>query len=235
MSQGNDAPSGPYVQFAEGMSEEEVRETMASLMALAGCFNTVMGKFEELAAAESPAGETKWRQEAIERDALLEAMGFFITCDPPRAQIIIKLFGSNLRKLIDDLTRKRSVRPDEVRKKPADYVLMDSIWKADCAAAADVLILSGTHESAKAWLKTGLVRNGFSKLTAKRVIGWRDETVERLPGAFPRCETVGHQKPLDVMAMIFMQRRPMRRERFSLAEAERLADEWLRDARLNVP
>jgi hypothetical protein len=231
------APIGPYVQFAEGMSEEEVQQTMASLVALSGCFNTLMEKLEETADAPSPPEESKWHQEAIEIAALQEAMGFLITCDPPRAKIVNKLFGPILRRLIDDLARKRSVRPDGVRQKPADYVLMDSIWKADCAAAADVLICTGiTHKSVEAWLKTALVRNGFSGIvTARRVIDWRDETVERLPTAFPRRDkTVGLKKPLDVMAMIFMQRRPMR-ERLSQDEAERLADEWLRDARLNVP
>ena len=236
MLRDNAAPFGPYVQFAEGMSDEEVQETMASLVALSGCFNTLMGKLEETEAALSPPEEIVFRQLANEIEGLRLVMEFLVACDPPATKVVTNLFDPLLARLIDDLARAQSVRPDGVRQKPADYVLSNSIWKADCAAAADVLICSRiTRESVAAWLKTALVRNGFSGIvTAKRVIDWRDETVRRLPAFRQSDKTVGRKKPFDMMAAIFMLRRPTR-ARLSQAEAERLADRWLRDARFNVP
>jgi hypothetical protein len=229
------APVGPYVQFAEGMSEEEVQHTMASLVALNGRFNTLMGKLEETAAARFPPEETEWRQEAIEIAALRLVMEFLKGCDPHAERVVNNLFRPLVGRLLNDLARKRSIRSDGVRQKPAEYVLASSIWKADCAAAADVLICSKmSHERVKAWLRQRLVRYRLSgHATAERVLNWRDEIVERLP-AFRRLDkTVGDKKPLDLMAEVFMQRRPTR-ERLSQVEAERLADEWLRNAQINV-
>jgi hypothetical protein len=97
-----------------------------------------------------------------------------------------------------------------------------------------------TRECVEAWLCAALVRHGLSDHTnAKRVIDWRDEIVERLPAFWCLDKTVGHNEPLDLMAEIFDQLRPTgpdkKRERRSQAEAERLADEWLRNARPNLP
>jgi hypothetical protein len=237
---GNAAPIGPCGQFAGGMSEVEVQQIK--------CFNALMDHLKQLNDAKLPPEENRWRREAIEIDAVrstierLETM-CHIANDPSGAEIIRIRFRPLLGRLMDDLARKRSIRPDGVSKKPTEYVLTGSIWKADCAAAADVLICSRprmSHGRVKEWLRPALVRHGLSDHTnAERVIDWRDEIVERLP-AFRRLDkTVGHKDPLDLMAEIFNQRRPIgpdkERERLSQAEADRRADEWLRDARLNIP
>jgi hypothetical protein len=232
---------GPVVQFAEGTSEEEVRHIMASLMALNGCFNTLMEKIEETATAQLPPEETEWHQEAKEIEALRLVIEFLRVCDPPAEGIVTGLLRPLLGRLVDDLARKRSIRPGGGR--PPEYVLTGSIWRADCAAAADVLICSRpkmTHKCAKAWLRPRLVRYGLSHhATAEQVIEWRDEIVRRLPQFRRLDKTAGQKKPLDMMAEIFAQCRPLgpekKRERVSQAEAERLADEWLQDARLNLP
>ena len=205
-------------------------------------FNTLMEKLEETAAVKFPLEETEWRQAAIEIEGLSLLMECLKGSYPTRAKVITTMFNPLLARLMDDLARKRSTGPDRVRQKPAEYVLTSSLWKADCAAAADVLIRSRMTRGyvEKEWLVPALVRHGLSDhTTAKKVIDWRDEVVKRLPAHWRIDKTVGGKKPLNMMAELFDQLRPTgpdgKRERLSQTEAEKLANELLQDARLNIP
>jgi hypothetical protein len=201
---------------------------MAKLAALSACYNTVMTQFEALDAKELSDDEPlELLQLAKGVEAVRLAMDFFKVCDPPSTQVVDRLFRPIQHRAIDELARRRSRRKDGMGAHPADYVLTDSIWKAILAAIADVMIYSGkSREDTEKWLSLRLI--GFpGQPQAKTVVDWRDQIVARM--AKQQLES----RPLDIMVAIFRHYRPTR-ERLSQAAAEKLAEEWLEEARLNA-
>jgi hypothetical protein len=210
------------------MSEEDVRDTMTKLTALSACFNVVMEQFEALEAARITDDEPpELRQLALSLEAHRLGMEFFKVCDPPSAGRIDTLFRPVQHLVIDKLARRRSRRKDGQQANVAEYVLTGFIWKAILAAAADLLICSKLSRACTAkWLPGHL--SGFKPaISATAVIDCRDEIRARM------AQPQRADKPLDIMVTIFRWYRPTR-EGMDQADAKRLAEHWIKEARLNV-
>jgi hypothetical protein len=216
--------------YAEDAPPLDAQDVMPQLAALSNCLNTLFKKLEEieagtLAAEEPPELLPSMKAEA----ALTEVIEFLRVCDPSEAvvKLTYNLFSPFLRLAVEEQARRRSLRSDGRMAKPAEYVLPDSIWRAILAAAADALICSlKSRDSTQAWLAVRL--GGFPvAVSAATIIDWRDQIVVRM--AKPQL----NNKPLDIMVETFKKLRPTH-DGLSEAAAERLAEEWLQEAQLNV-
>jgi hypothetical protein len=211
---------------------DDSSELLIKLAALSNCINTLFERFAAIATSTLPDDEPAELQGlARTLEGIVETVGFFRVWDPSDAtyQVTEQIFGPGIQHLSDHLTRQRSRRHDGTLANPAKYTLMESRWRAFLAASADVLIWSlprPSHESTLRWLQVRL--GAFPGGTAARAIEWRDEILQRMP------LQQRPDQPLDIMATIFLRLRPAR-SRLDPAEAERLAVEWIEEAKRSRP
>jgi hypothetical protein len=207
------------MEFDAAMSEEDVHETMEQLIALGRNHNILFEKLVELEASQLS-------QPAKEAEALRLLIASTMAAAPSASDKLIKLLGPLLRRLITDLVRESSMRPDGTRAKPAAYTLPSSAGRAVLAAAMDVVALSSSRADAEKWMGARLAKYGI-RVTTQRVTDWRDETVARMG------KRRSKEKLLDVMVMIFEGLRPDRRKHLGKDDAEKLADQWLQGVKLD--